>query len=399
MPSFKRIWNFEITSARAAKVTWVPVVIILFVPVYIIAELLFLSPSPDFLTYREFREYFGHPLTMQGSLAETKNIFPFVWAGLLLFTFCTRMFVSIYGYFIRSKVPDTGLFYRNLLVYTSAGIMTILIGIFILLAGGLVYRAMGFSFSDGFTFLENTERHLAESIKNNIPTLLVVQSKWLALLLALTVYSLTGYFLHWLTHVSRFLWHVVHAPHHLPDFLHPIGNPLAFTFDFFLLIPKVVAGAVLTRLFYSEPLVMEMAIFALLAYNLEIFNHATVHYALVRKQGVLHFLSRLFGGNGAYHYVHHSSAQEHQMANLGGGIFLIWDRVFGTFTEPPIQPPAIGWTNNPDIYMNPFRVVFGGPARIMYELRMNKGWKSRFLILFGPINYEPQFTINYIKKQ
>ena len=48
--------------------------------------------------------------------------------------------------------------------------------------------------------------------------------------------------------------------------------------------------------------------------------------------------------------------------------------------------------------MNPLRVIFGGPARIIYELRMNKNWKTRFLILFGPINYEPEISINYIKK-
>lgn len=366
--------------------------------VYVVTELLFLSPSPDFLTWSEFKEYFGHNSPTEGALAESGNIFPFIWAGLLLFTFCTRMYVSIFGYFVRSKVKDTGLFYRNMLVYTSAGIMSILLLILMLLAAGLLFRAMGFSFSDGFAFLQKAELHLTENIKDNVPTLLVVKSKGLALLLALTVYSLTGYFIHWLTHVSRFLWHVVHAPHHLPDFLHPIGNPLAFTFDFFLLIPKVVLSAVLTKLVYSEPLVLEMAIFALLGYNLEIFNHATVHYEFVRNNRVLHFLSQLFGGNGAYHYVHHSSAKEHQMANMGGGAFLIWDRVFGTFTEPPVVPPAIGWTDDPEIHMNPFRVIFGGPARILYELQMNKDWRSRFLILFGPINYQPKITIDYIKK-
>jgi sterol desaturase/sphingolipid hydroxylase (fatty acid hydroxylase superfamily) len=388
MQFFQRLWNFEITPARAAKVTWVPMVIMLLLPVYIVAELLFLSPTSDFLTWHEFKEYFGNSFSTEATSAESNTVFPFIWAGLLLLTFCTRMYVSVYGYFVRSKVTDTGLFYRNLLVYTSAGMMTILIVIFMLLGAGFIYQALGFSFSDGFAFLEKTEQHLAAGIKRIIPTLFVVKWKWLAILLALSVYSLTGYFLHWLTHVSRFMWHVVHAPHHLPDFLHPLGTPLGNTFDFFLLIPKVVLSAVLTQLFYTEPLVLEMAILALLGYNFEIFNHATVHYELVRKNRVLYFLSQFFGGNGAYHYLHHSSAKELQMANLGGGVFLMWDRLFGTYTEPPVHAPAIGWTNNPDTYMNPFRVLFGGPARIMYELKMNKDWKSRFLILFGSINYK-----------
>ncbi len=388
----KQIWNFEITTEQAAKFTWLPVLIIILSAGYIAMELLILPSLPEFLTVSEFKDYLNQ------NDADKNNTVLILFVSLLIITFLTRQFVSVYGFFIKSKITNRALVYRSFLVYTTSGIIGLAASIVLLLAGGLIFLASGFSFADGAAFITKTETDLSAGISRYIPTLFVTHSKILALLLTLTVYSFTAYFMHYLTHVSRFLWHVAHGPHHLPDFLHPIGSPLAYTFDIFLLLPKVLAMAVISKLFYSEPLILEMGIYSLLMYNFEIFNHATVHYNFIRKYAVLRFFTQFFGGHGAYHYVHHSSAKEHQMANLGGGMFLLWDRVFGTFVEPPVEPPAIGWTNNPAIYMNPLRVIFGGPARIIYELRMNKNWKTRFLILFGPINYEPEISINYIKK-
>ncbi len=396
MHYLKQLWNFEVTADYARSLKFLPLLTIIALTGYVFFEMLVAPPGAEFLTLAEVKQYFSPGAG--ASFLKTENTALLIWMILLPFTIGVRIFVSVYGYFIKSEIADRGLFYRNILVYTSSGLMTILIGVLLLLAGGFVYLATGHSFSQGFDFIAATETQLTGSISSVIPTLFVAPSKIIALLLALTLYSLTGYFLHWLTHVSRLLWHVVHAPHHLPDFLHPIGNPLAFTFDFVLLIPKVLSGAVLTKLFYSQPLVLEMGIWSLLMYNFEIFNHATVHYRFIQKYAVLRFLTQLFGGHGAYHYVHHSSAKEHQMANMGGGLFLLWDRIFGTFAEPPVEPPAIGWTNNPDIYMNPFRVILGGPARIVYELRENKNWKTRLLILFGPVNYMPPHTTDYIRK-
>jgi sterol desaturase/sphingolipid hydroxylase (fatty acid hydroxylase superfamily) len=388
----KKIWDFEITPEQAATFTWLPVVIVILSAGYICMELLFLPSLPEFLTLSEFKNY------LKQNSAEENNTVLIFFIALLIITFFTRQFVSVYGYFIKSKITNRALAYRSFMVYTTSGIIGVASGLALLLAGGLIYLALGYSFKDGAVLITSAETYLAAGISNYIPTLFVIHSKIIALLLTLTIYSFTSYFIHWLTHVSRFLWHVAHGPHHLPDFLHPIGNPLAFTFDIFLLLPKVLSMAVISKLFYSEPLILEMGIYSLLMYNFEIFNHATVHYTFIRKYAVLRFFTQFFGGHGAYHYVHHSSAKEHQMANIGGGMFLMWDRIFGTFVEPPVQPPAIGWTNNPAIYMNPLRVIFGGPARIIYELRMNKDWKTRFLILFGPINYEPAISINYIKK-
>ena len=59
----------------------------------------------------------------------------------------------------------------------------------------------------------------------------------------------------------------------------------------------------------------------------------------------------------------------------------------------------VGWTDNPEVYYNPIRVVFGGPARIGYELRHNRGFGMRMKILFGSVMWNPPMTIDYLKKK
>jgi sterol desaturase/sphingolipid hydroxylase (fatty acid hydroxylase superfamily) len=231
-----------------------------------------------------------------------------------------------------------------------------------------------------------------------VPTLVALPQKWMAGVLAVTLYSFINYFEHWLSHKNRFLWHVVHGPHHLPDMLHPIGAPLAYTFDLFFIPVRVVLGAMLTKLVYAEPMLLESALFALASYCFEIFNHSTAHYTLSARSGLLRFISKLAGGHGAYHYLHHSSAARHQMTNLGAGLWMLWDRIFGTFEEPPREVPAVGWTGNPELYHNPLRVVFGGPARIWYELRNNPGLGMKMRIIFGSVFWNPPRTIDFLKK-
>ena len=373
----QRLWDAEVDPARAVAARWLAPVALVVLVLYVLAELLVTEPIGDLLTLAE--------LQAGGPLAPWQMA---VWAGLLLLTFATRVAVATVGYFVAADGLDQARFRGNLLLYLpAAGIQVAALVLVAGLAAGLAGLGIH-PIADVVAWLDRC-----------VPTLVEVPAMPWALLLGWTLYSFTGYFLHWLGHASRLLWHVCHAPHHMPEFLHPLGAPLAFGFGFLLWIPQALCVFVLTRLFATEPLLFEAGVVALVAYNLEIFNHSTVHYDFCRRNRVLHFLAMFFGGHGAWHYVHHSAAHEHQTANLGGGLFLLWDRVFGTFVEPPRERPAVGLTGQPELYRNPLRVVFGGIARIVYEWRANKDLRTRFLILFGPIDYMPPRTREYVKKR
>jgi hypothetical protein len=76
-------------------------------------------------------------------------------------------------------------------------------------------------------------------------------------------------------------------------------------------------------------------------------------------------------------------------------MFMIWDRIFGTFVEPPPEPAPSGLIGQPTLYPNPVRITFAGYVQIAYELIHNPSWKDRFKIIFGNINYTPPKTKDF----
>jgi sterol desaturase/sphingolipid hydroxylase (fatty acid hydroxylase superfamily) len=395
----QKLWDFELTPERALRQRWVPAWALVTMVIYVLMEVVVLATATvvSFSAYLELR---ARGFQAPNSYDFTTQIFPWLYIVLLVLCVGFRIFIGMEGYFFRPRKDlDRGQFYRNLLVYNPASVGTLGLHFLFAVLLGLGLWAAGFNFSTGFDFILRSGADLRLWIQAHVPTLIALPYKWMALLLVVTLHSFTAYFEHWLTHKNRFLWHVVHAPHHMPDMLHPLGAPLANNFDFFLIPVRVVVGAAMTKLVWAEPLVMESALYALASYCFEIFNHSSAHYDLVSRSRILRIIFKIGGGQGVYHYLHHSSAERHQMVNMGAGIWLIWDRLFGTFEEPPIEQPAVGWTGNPEVYHNPLRVVLGGPARIWYELRHNRGFKMRLKILFGSVFWNPPVTIDYLKKK
>lgn len=392
---FRRIWNKEINSTQAMSKPWLWVLFVLAIVFYPIGELLLFPPASDFITPAEYGAATASATVSWGFI---RLHFYEIWLGLLITVILFRIFIQIRGFQKGFQSSDRGIMMRNFAVYFPSVSIGIAIKILLTLLVALVWFASGHSFSEGMLAIENAGLSLGTWIQNHIPTLVNVNSKILALAIALTLFGLTNYFIHWLTHTSRLLWHVVHAPHHMPDYLNPVASPVANFLDILILVPGVILQSILAKLFYAEPLILEIGLITLFAYAFEIFNHTTVFYRLCAQNPILKFITNFLGGHGAYHYVHHSSAKEHQKANLGGGLFLMWDRVFGTFADPPKELPAIGLTGNPEIRMNPLRIMFGGIARIIFELKMNRGLRERVLILFGGIHYMPPVTREFVKK-
>lgn len=141
---------------------------------------------------------------------------------------------------------------------------------------------------------------------------------------------------------------------------------------------------------------MEMILWSTVAYCFEIFNHSIVHYNFAYNNFFVRNFSRLFGGHGVYHLVHHSAFEQDQNVNLGGGPLMIWDRLFGTYRKPYETAPPVGLTNMPEMKLNPFRIVLSGVAQMAYELNMNKNWMTRLKIVFGGVYYTPPISKDFL---
>lgn len=87
-----------------------------------------------------------------------------------------------------------------------------------------------------------------------------------------------------------------------------------------------------------------------------------IHTQAVKRLGPLEWVLN----TPSHHRVHHGANRQYLDRNYGG-IFIVWDRLFGTF-EPEREPVRYGLVNNIDTY-NPVRIAFHEWAVIVRELR------------------------------
>jgi hypothetical protein len=79
--------------------------------------------------------------------------------------------------------------------------------------------------------------------------------------------------------------------------------------------------------------------------------------------------------------VHHASNIKYLDKNMGM-IFIIWDRVFGTFAKEE-EEVVYGLTANINTY-NPITMVFHEWKAIYQDLKKQTSLKNKFMYVFGP---------------
>jgi sterol desaturase/sphingolipid hydroxylase (fatty acid hydroxylase superfamily) len=88
----------------------------------------------------------------------------------------------------------------------------------------------------------------------------------------------------------------------------------------------------------------------------------------------------------SHHRVHHASDPEYLDRNFAG-IFIIWDRMFGTFCAEAYRP-TYGLTHNVDTH-NPFKLQYYMYADIWRDVRRARTWRAKFGYVFGPPDWSP----------
>src|SRR5262249_37493502 len=76
----------------------------------------------------------------------------------------------------------------------------------------------------------------------------------------------------------------------------------------------------------------------------------------------------------SHHRVHHGANPEYLDKNYAG-IFIVWDRLFGTF-EPERARVVYGLTKNISSF-NPFVIAFHEYAAIARDVRTARSWRDR----------------------
>lgn len=90
----------------------------------------------------------------------------------------------------------------------------------------------------------------------------------------------------------------------------------------------------------------------------------------------------------SHHRVHHGVNPQYQDRNYAG-VFIIWDRLFGTF-EPEVEPPVYGITK-PLASWNPVWANLHVFADILRTARRCRTWSDRWQAVFGHPGWKPAY--------
>ena len=264
---------------------------------------------------------------------------------------------------------------------------------------------MGYSVLEGiqaFASLLSALRDWA----NQVPTL-VDMPAWMAFLVLQMLGGFFHYWFHRLAHESRILWLLFHRTHHMtPELIQPSTQAVfnAFPFFIFAAIPYVLIFSLIGKLITADSLLMYLIIYKLFSAFANLWSHQSALYSWAQKQWPIRVLSTITS-EGVYHYLHHSAELNHNrprgnLINIGGGLCFIWDRVFGTYVPVSAHKPAVGLAGvkPEEMSTNPLRLALAGTAQLLFELRHNPDPLTWLKILFGPSDYLPPHSKDYIYK-
>lgn len=176
------------------------------------------------------------------------------------------------------------------------------------------------------------------------------------------------YWLHRFDHSCRLFW-AVHVTHHSSEefnltvgFRSSVFQPL---YRFIYFIPLSLIGF--------------KGIDILFIYAATQIYGILIHTKTVNKLGFL----EMFMSTPSHHRIHHASNINYLDKNLGM-VFIIWDRMFGTFAnENTNEKIAYGLTENINTY-HPLKMVFHEWINIFKDLRKPATLKDKFMYVFGP---------------
>jgi sterol desaturase/sphingolipid hydroxylase (fatty acid hydroxylase superfamily) len=196
-------------------------------------------------------------------------------------------------------------------------------------------------------------------------------------ILAFLMYDLSYYWMHRMHHEIKFLWATHSVHHHGEDFnlstaLRQTSTGWLWKWVFYL--PMVLIG-------------IPGEVFVTVA-GINLVYQFWVH---TKHIGHLGFLEKIFI-TPMNHGIHHAKNKEYIDANYGG-VFIIWDRIFGTYTaELPDVKPVYGTVSALKSW-NPIWANFQVFSTMLNDSIKTKKWSDKAKVWFSKTYWRPEDCI------
>ncbi|MBJ88355.1 MAG: hypothetical protein CMO98_00705 [Woeseia sp.] len=211
------------------------------------------------------------------------------------------------------------------------------------------------------------------SIATNYNLALLPTDSWITWVVAFVLYDVCYYWMHRLSHEIKVLW-ATHVVHHQGE-----------EFNLSTALRQSSSGWLWKWIFYTPMFFIGVpgeVFFTVAAVNL--LYQFWVHTEHIRKLGVLEYVLV----TPSNHRVHHAQNAEYIDANYGG-VFILWDRVFGSFIEEKDELKPIYGTVKPLRSWNPIWSNLEIYHQMFRDSFHTKGIRNKIRVWFSGTGWRP----------
>lgn len=209
---------------------------------------------------------------------------------------------------------------------------------------------------------------------NNIALFEVGSSIWVYLISFILI-DFASYWSHRFNHEINVMWnrHIVHHSSEEFNLSCALRQSISGIIGvyFFLYIPMALVG-------------IPAKVVAIVA-PLHLFAQFWYHTRLIHKMGWLEY----FIVTPSHHRVHHAINPEYIDKNYAA-IFIIWDKIFGTFKEEDPDIPPVYGVKKPVRTWNPFIINYQHFFLLLSDTWRTKNWMDKIKLWIMPTGWRPE---------
>jgi len=181
------------------------------------------------------------------------------------------------------------------------------------------------------------------------------------------------YWFHRMSHEVSVLW-AAHAVHHQSE-----------DYNLSTALRQTSTGFVFGWVFYLPLFVIGFPLEVLLTVNaVNLIYQFWVHTQVVRRMGVLD----RWLVTPSNHRVHHAQNAQYIDRNYGG-MFIVWDRLFGTYADEQDAHPVVFGVRKPLASWNPFWANWQVYDYLLFDARHARRWRDKLGIWFRHTGWRP----------
>ncbi len=201
-----------------------------------------------------------------------------------------------------------------------------------------------------------------------------LEATWPAFVIAFVAKDFAGYWAHRLEHEVNFLWnrHIIHHSSEEFNLSCALRQSISEIFQLFtvFMLPAAVLG-------------VPVGVIAVVA-PIQLFAQFWYHTRVIGKMGLLEYILV----TPSHHRVHHAMNGVYLDKNYGQ-IFIIWDKIFGTFQPELAEVQPVFGVKRPVKTWNPIRIGFQHFGLLFMDAWRTQNWADKFRIWFKPTGWRP----------